>query len=160
MANGGFLSKEEWAKYEAEFSTIDIPIKEFAKAHNLEYEKNCHEWPNRFLRWNSDNIRCSIQITFNTEDKDLIKGMYSAAVGASYSTGNNKSISKSYISIKNVPFIEIKSNIDKILKDCYEKAESWEEKDLDIVTDLSPRKEDIKKEKVFKKMLKALGLEK
>lgn len=102
MPNGFCESKEEWEQLEAPLPTIDANLKSFVHSKNLTIEKNCHNWPNISLFWESNGINRKIEIylknkmqkTYNIclyswKDKDNIRFWKKRIFEEKYSISRN-----------------------------------------------------------------------
>jgi hypothetical protein len=63
MANGGWHgTEEEWQQAESPLLPLDPVLEKFADDHKITLSKNGKDWPERSLRWTSDEVSCLIQI--------------------------------------------------------------------------------------------------
>ncbi len=70
MPNGFHGPKEEWDRMEAPLLRVDPEFEAFAKSHALQHRRKYHNWPERSLIWNTENVRKLIQV-FLKDEKEL-----------------------------------------------------------------------------------------
>jgi len=126
MPNGGFDgSIEDWQKMEAPLLEIDILLAEFATERNMEVVRNYHNWPQRYLNWDSKGIHRSIQILA----VDANKMTFHVSLIAWADKNDQRYLTSGWLK-KAVPWLNIKGNLHELLEEGYRSLESWSEKDL------------------------------
>ena len=125
-------SKVELNKMKAPLLEIDEALKSFAKVHGMVVSKNYHDWPERSLEWSRNNIHRLIEIWLEDE-KEMTFNFW---ICASLDKGGKRYWKNMYIR-KNASFIDIRENLQELLKESIETLESWNETDLHFATALS-----------------------
>jgi hypothetical protein len=63
MANGGWHgTQEEWQRAEAPLLKLDSTLEKFSHDTGISLTRNHKDWPERSLKWTSNNVHCLIQI--------------------------------------------------------------------------------------------------
>lgn len=123
------ISKNEWVRIEAPLLEFDEFLKNFAKLHKMKLTKNYHEWPERSLEWNKNNIRRLIQLWIENDENIS----FNFWICASQDRLGKRYWKNKYLKEK-ASFFDIKSSIDELLKKGFEILESWDRNDLELVT--------------------------
>jgi hypothetical protein len=124
------FSEEADALHQQNLNSIIKNINEFVKSRNIKLELNSHGWPSRLMTWISNGIHRTIQI-YVASDKQT----YMFWVAASKDIDNKRYWKQTTLK-DNVSWDEIFSDIDKLLAEGYELANSWKNEDLSYASDI------------------------
>lgn len=114
---------------------IDAALSQFSQDNEIRIEKNYHAWPSRSLEWKDKNIEKKMEISLQDE-KRVTYGFWLCA----WQDKPDGRYWKNIFVKKNIPFLEIKINIQQLLGEGYKTLESWTEKDLSKSVDLTNQK--------------------
>ena len=136
MPNGYYDSKEKWDRMEAPLIELDSTLEEYAREHDFTIKKNYHNWPSRALRWSDKDIDRVIQVYLENE-KELSFNLW---IAASRDDESKRYWKNDFIK-KEVPIIEIKTNLRELLDIARATVTSWQSSDLEFAVYLSGSKE-------------------
>ena len=134
MASGGhWHSRTEWDRVEAPLLQLDSVLASFASRFKLELTKNRKDWPDRSLQWN-DGVRRLIQI-YLADEHALTFNLW---VCASQDREGKRFWKQDFL-IQARPAEDFQAELDALLLRAKALLDSWEEGDLEFITELQAR---------------------
>jgi len=130
MPNGFVGSEQEWERIEAPLRSLDLPLEDFARQHDMRIARSERNWPSRSLHWGA-KVERMIQIYLENPHRLT----WNVWVCASEDRRRKRYWKNSFLRHA-VPIAEIESILAELLIEGKQMADGWQSRDLEFATAL------------------------